>query len=442
MNQNVSWHYTYAAIRIVNFGVLIERMKVMCGITGWIHFQRDLRKERTVIEQMTNTLVKRGPDEHNIWHDTHVLFGHRRLTVVDSEGGKQPMAKEKDGNSYILCYNGELYNTEDLRKELLLKGYSFKGHSDTEVLLTSYIEWKEKCVDFFNGIFAFAIWDVNEQKLFIARDRLGVKPLFYLETNGGFLFASELKAILAHPEVKAEVTREGLAEIFGLGPSRTPGSGVFRGMKELRPAHALTLSQQGLRIWRYWNVLSMEHQDSLEETSEKVKFLVCDAVTRQLVSDVPLCTFLSGGVDSSAITAIAADSYKKTGKGRLHTYSIDYEDNDKFFQSNEFQPNSDAKWIKLMSDQFDTVHHNSVITQETLIDYLTEAVTVRDLPGMADVDSSLLWFCKEIKQDFTVGLSGECADEIFGGYPWFHRSEDLNAQGFLDAFHRLNEFLC
>ncbi|MGX2958911.1 asparagine synthase (glutamine-hydrolyzing) [Peribacillus sp. JNUCC 23] len=402
----------------------------MCGITGWVHFQRDLRKERTVIEQMTNTLVKRGPDEHNIWHDTHVSFGHRRLTVVDSEGGKQPMAKEKDGNSYILCYNGELYNTEELRKELLLKGYSFKGHSDTEVLLTSYIEWKEKCVDFFNGIFAFAIWDVNEQKLFIARDRLGVKPLFYLETNGGFLFASELKAILAHPEVKAEVTREGLAEIFGLGPSRTPGSGVFRGIKELRPAHALTLSQQGLRIWRYWNVKSMEHQDSLEETSEKVKFLVCDAVTRQLVSDVPLCTFLSGGVDSSAITAIAADSYKKTGKGRLHTYSIDYEDNDKFFQSDEFQPNSDAKWIKLMSDQFDTVHHNSVITQETLIDYLTEAVTVRDLPGMADVDSSLLWFCKEIKQDFTVGLSGECADEIFGGYPWFHRSEDLKRSGF------------
>lgn len=410
--------------------MLIERMKVMCGITGWVHFQRDLRKESMVIEQMTNTLVKRGPDEHNIWHDSHVLFGHRRLTVVDSEGGKQPMEKEKDGNSYILCYNGELYNTEDLRKELLLKGYSFKGHSDTEVLLTSYIEWKEKCVDFFNGIFAFAIWDVNEQKLFIARDRLGVKPLFYTEKNGGFLFASELKAILAHPEVKAEVTREGLAEIFGLGPSRTPGNGVFHGMKELRPAHALTLSQQGLRIWRYWNVKSMEHQDTLEETSEKVKFLVCDAVTRQLVSDVPLCTFLSGGVDSSAITAIAADSYEKTGKGRLHTYSIDYEGNDKFFQSNEFQPNSDDKWIKLMSDQFNTVHHNSVITQETLIDYLTEAVKVRDFPGMADVDSSLLWFCKEIKQDFTVGLSGECADEIFGGYPWFHRSEDLNRTGF------------
>lgn len=419
-----------AAIRIVNSVMLIERMKVMCGITGWVHFKRNLRKERTVIEQMTNTLVKRGPDEHNIWHDTHVLFGHRRLTVVDSEGGKQPMTKEKDGNSYILCYNGELYNTEDLRKELLLKGYSFKGHSDTEVLLTSYIEWKEKCVDFFNGIFAFAIWDVNEQKLFIARDRLGVKPLFYSETNGGLLFASEIKAILAHPEMKAEVTREGLAEIFGLGPSRTPGTGVFHGIKELKPAHAITLSQQGLRIWRYWNVLSMEHQDSLEETSEKVKFLVCDAVTRQLVSDVPLCTFLSGGVDSSAITAIAANAYKKEGKGRLHTYSIDYEDNDKFFQSNEFQPNSDANWIKLMSDQFDTVHHNSVITQETLIDYLTEAVTVRDLPGMADVDSSLLWFCKEIKQDFTVGLSGECADEIFGGYPWFHRSEDLNRSGF------------
>jgi asparagine synthase (glutamine-hydrolysing) len=403
----------------------------MCGITGWVDFRKNVGNEAEIVGQMAETLARRGPDQSNLWADTHATFGHKRLTVVDPEGGSQPMVKEHHNRKYILCYNGELYNTEDIRKELLLKGYSFKGHSDTEVLLTSYIEWKENCVEFFNGIFAFAIWDMKEQKLFMARDRLGVKPLFYKEHDGGFLFGSEIKAILAHRDVKTEISRDGLAEIFGLGPSRTPGTGVFRGIQELRPAHALTLSaHQGLRIWRYWNVKSEEHTDTLDETAEKVRFLFTDAVTRQLVSDVPLCTFLSGGVDSSAITAIAANSYKDQGKGSLHTYSIDYQDNDMFFQENDFQPNSDGPWIKMMSDSFETVHHRSIISQETLADYLTEAVHARDLPGMADIDSSLLWFCNEIKRDFTVGLSGECADEIFGGYPWFHRQDDLSRKGF------------
>lgn len=402
----------------------------MCGITGWIDFQRDLRKEHRTLEKMAETLTKRGPDDTNIWAETHVGFGHKRLIVVDPEGGKQPMVKTKHDNRYTICYNGELYNTEDIRKELLIKGYSFKGHSDTEVLLTAYIEWEEKCVDFLNGIFAFAVWDSRKNQLFIGRDRLGVKPLFYAETKKGLLFGSELKAILAHPEMKTEIDREGLAEVFGLGPSRSPGSGVFKGIKELRPGHALTLSTKGIKIWRYWNVKSEVHTDSLDETVEKVRELFTDAVKRQLVSDVPLCTFLSGGVDSSAITAIAANEYAKEGKGQLHTYSIDYEDNDQFFKANEFQPNSDAAFIRKMSDEFNTIHHSSIITQEQLAEHLIEAVHVRDLPGMADVDSSLLWFCREIKKEFVVSLSGECADEIFGGYPWFHRTEDLQRKGF------------
>ncbi|WP_019414189.1 asparagine synthase (glutamine-hydrolyzing) [Paenisporosarcina sp. TG20] len=402
----------------------------MCGITGWIHFQRNLSTQHQVVEKMTKTLSKRGPDDENVWVNTHAVFGHRRLTVVDPIGGKQPMTKVHHNNRYTLSYNGELYNTEDLRKELLRKGYTFTGHSDTEVLLTSYIEWKEQCVDYFNGIFAFAIWDEKEQKVFIARDRLGVKPLFYTENNGGFLFASEIKALLAHPDIKPQLSREGLAEVLAVGPSRKPGSGVFHGVNELRPAHALTVSRQGLRIWRYWNVKSEVHTDTIDETAEKVRFLVTDAVERQLVSDVPLCTFLSGGLDSSAITAIAANRYKQDGKGKLHTYSIDYEDNVKFFKSSDFQPNEDSQWIDKVTDAFDTVHHSSIITQDQLIDHLTEAVHARDLPGMADVDSSLLWFCREIKQDFTVGLSGECADEIFGGYPWFHNPNDIKGTGF------------
>ncbi|WP_251554360.1 asparagine synthase (glutamine-hydrolyzing) [Neobacillus muris] len=402
----------------------------MCGISGWIDFQQPIKNETDTLTKMAQTLSKRGPDETNIWTDTHVGFGHKRLIVVDPAGGRQPMSKQKESISYTICYNGELYNTEDLRKILLTKGYSFNGHSDTEVLLTAYIEWAEECVNYLNGIFAFAIWDSKREQLFIGRDRLGVKPLFFKEHKAGLLFASELKAILAHPEVKTEITSEGLAEVLGVGPSRSPGSGVFKGINELRPAHALTFSKDGLKIWRYWNVKSEVHKDSVEETAEKVRDLVSDAVTRQLVSDVPLCTFLSGGLDSSIITAIAAKGFKTQGKGQLHTYSIDYEGNDVHFTANEFQPDSDEKYIALMEQHFATKHHQKTITQEQLVQDLTEALHVRDLPGMADVDSSLLWFCREMKQDFTVSLSGECADEIFGGYPWFRRKEDLERSGF------------
>ncbi|KYD18068.1 asparagine synthase (glutamine-hydrolyzing) [Saccharococcus caldoxylosilyticus] len=402
----------------------------MCGITGWVDFQRDLRIEKEIILNMTETLAKRGPDDTNTWFDQHAAFGHKRLVVVDPKGGKQPMTRQKNGYSYTVVYNGELYNTEDIRKELLKKGYTFQGHSDTEVLLNAYIEWKERCVELFNGIFAFAIWDEQREQLFLARDRLGVKPLFYRHDDDGFLFGSEIKAILAHPNVKAEVDYEGLAEVFGLGPSRTPGHGVFCGIKELRPAHALTFSREGVRVWRYWNVQSDVHRDSLAETVEKLRFLLTDAVTRQLVSDVPVCTFLSGGIDSSSITAIAATVFAEEGKGQLHTYSIDYEGNDQYFKANDFQPNADAPFIDLISETFQTVHHRCVISQEDLFDHLREAVIVRDVPGMADVDSSLLWFCKQIRKDFVVSLSGECADEIFGGYPWFHRPDDLARNGF------------
>lgn len=402
----------------------------MCGITGWVDYTKVLLQEKEAITKMAETLAKRGPDDTNVWLRNHVAFGHKRLIVVDPEGGRQPMVREKKEERYAICYNGELYNTEDIRKELLQRGYTFKGHSDTEVLLASYVEWKEQCVNHLNGIYAFAVWDEQEEKVFIARDRLGVKPLFYKHDAGRLLFGSELKAILAHPDVKTEITTEGLAEVFGLGPSRTPGHGIFAGIDELRPGHALTFSKDGLKVWRYWNVVSEEHTHNFEETVEQVRFLLQDAITRQLVSDVPLCTFLSGGVDSSAITAFAAMAYEQEGKGKLHTYSIDYEDNEKYFKSNAFQPNSDTPFITLMTNTFDTIHHRCVISNENLAEHLTEAVIVRDLPGMADIDSSLLWFCREIKQDFVVSLSGECADEIFGGYPWFYREDDLQSSAF------------
>ncbi|WLR42913.1 asparagine synthase (glutamine-hydrolyzing) [Bacillus carboniphilus] len=401
----------------------------MCGITGLVDFNQALTANTKIIEKMTNTLSKRGPDETNVWKDTHVQFGHKRLIVVDPEYGKQPMTREKNEHFYTICYNGELYNTEDIRYELKKRGYSFQGHSDTEVLLLSYIEWQQECVDFLNGIFAFSIWDHQKEMMFMARDRVGVKPLFYSEKNGILLFGSELKSILAHPSQSATLNEEGLGEVLGLGPSRSPGSGVFEGIDELRPGHALTYCKQGLKKWRYWNVVSRSHTHNLEETAGKVRELFEDTVIRQLVSDVPVCTFLSGGVDSSAISAITANHFKKMSKS-LTTYSIDYQDNQLYFKENEFQPNNDEPWIDLMSDRFQTLHQKSIISQEQLFEHLQEAVIVRDLPGMADVDSSLLWFCKQIKKDFVVSLSGECADEIFGGYPWFHNPDSIHSDGF------------
>nr|WP_144926777.1 asparagine synthase (glutamine-hydrolyzing) [Paenibacillus bovis] len=402
----------------------------MCGITGWIDWNRDITEQIVTVEKMANTLAKRGPDATNVWASNHVALGHTRLVVVDPAGGMQPMKKLHREKMYKIVYNGELYNTEDIRKELLKKGYTFQSYSDTEVLLTSYIEWGEACIDYLNGIYAFAIWDQARETLFLARDRLGVKPLFYREQNGTLIFGSEIKAILAHPNVKAEVDREGLQEIFGLGPSKTPGHGVFRGIKELRPAHAMKYDRNGLKIWRYWNVESKEHTDSLQNTIDHVRYLVQDAVERQLVADMPVCTFLSGGIDSSAISAISANYFEKAGKGPLHTYSIDYEQNSQYFQSSSFQPDEDRPWIQKM-EQFIGSHHTySIINNEQLANLLDESVILRDLPGMADVDSSLYWFCQQIKQDYTVALSGECADEIFGGYPWFYREELMNQNSF------------
>ncbi|MED3662634.1 asparagine synthase (glutamine-hydrolyzing) [Ureibacillus sp. FSL K6-8385] len=403
---------------------------MMCGITGWVEWDQDLRQHEVTINKMAQTLGKRGPDSLTNYRDTHAALGHTRLIVVDPAGGRQPMTKIKDGNAYTIVYNGELYNTEELRKELIKRGYTFKSHSDTEVLLTAYVEWKEDCVYHLNGIYAFAVWDPACEKLYMARDRLGVKPLFYHYNGNRLLFGSELKAILAHPEMKAEIDREGLQELFGLGPSRTPGHGVFRGISELRPAHFLIFDRSGLTIRRYWNVNSENHVHSLDETIEHVRFLIKDAVERQLVADVPVCTFLSGGLDSSAITAIASNYFKKQGRGTLHTYSIDYEENSHYFQKSLFQPDEDRPWIEKTVQYLGVAHHQVIVSHEELAEKLKDAVIAKDLPGMADIDSSLLMFSDEVKKQFTVALSGECADEIFGGYPWFYKEELLRGEGF------------
>jgi len=407
----------------------------MCGIVGFVDWRRDLTLQKAILIGMTQTLIPRGPDAEGYWLSSRAALGHRRLVVVDPKGGGQPMIRQRGDDIFILVYNGELYNTPEIRRELVSRGYHFEGHSDTEALLLSYLEWGPSCVEHLNGIFAFGIWDSREEQLFVARDRLGVKPLFYSEQAGSLVFASELKALLKHPDISPNLGREGLAEVFLVGPARTPGGGVYEGVAELKPGHVLFYSANGLHVRRYWALPNNLHMDDLKTTTTKIRDLFLDTVERQLVSDVPIGTLLSGGLDSSAITAIAAETLARAGKGPLPTFSVDYAENDRHFKSNDFQPGADGPWIERMSKAFGTQHTNCTFNIPDLIEALKAATLARDLPGMADIDSSLLLFSREIKKYVTVGLSGECADEVFGGYPWFHRQEALDAHTFPWTLH-------
>jgi asparagine synthase (glutamine-hydrolysing) len=402
----------------------------MCGITGWVNFAEDISKQINILEQMNAQQEHRGPDAGGTWVAEHVAFGHRRLAVIDPINGIQPMVKPCNGQKYVIVYNGELYNMNELRKALTSLGYYFATTCDTELIPAAFAQWREQTPEKLNGIFAFAIWDEQREELFIARDRIGVKPLFYTTVGNSFLFGSELKSLLAHPSVPREIDATGLNELLVIAPARTPGVGVFRGIHELKPGHWLRLNRDGLTIRPYWQLESSEHTDDKATTIERVQELFQDAVGRQLVSDVPIGTMLSGGLDSSAMAAYAAKVFADENRGELHTFSVDYVDNDKYFTQNEFQPNADAPWVKIMAEHIGSSHHNVVLGNEQLYDTLSAALRARDLPGMADVDASLLLFSKAIKRDLTVILSGECADEVFGGYPWFHREELVAADTF------------
>jgi asparagine synthase (glutamine-hydrolysing) len=402
----------------------------MCGIAGWIDWQVDLTQQRPVIEAMSETLAPRGPDACGVWLSPRAAIAHRRLIVVDPEGGRQPMVRRYGGHTYVITYNGELYNTPELQQELAARGYTFQGYSDTEALLLAFIEWGPECLERLNGIFAFGIWDEANENLFLARDRLGVKPLFYAQRGSAFLFGSELKALLAHPAVQPEVDATGLAEVFVMGPARTPGQGVFRDVSELRPGCWLRHNRKGTVTRRYWSLESRPHTDDFQTTVATVRWLLEDTVERQLVADVPVCTLLSGGLDSSAITAFAAGVFRKKGRGPIRTYSVDYVGNEQYFRPTEFEPNADAPWAQQIAAFLGTSHRVVTLDVQELAEALVPAVRARDLPGMADIDSSLFLFSRAIKQQDTVGLSGEAADEIFGGYPWFRREADLRATTF------------
>ena len=401
----------------------------MCGFVGFANLKENI-SSKTNIYNMNESISKRGPDEDGYYYEEHICLGHKRLIVVDPDGGKQPMSAMKDGNLYTIVYNGQLYNTKDLRSELEENGFTFDSYSDTEVLLKSFIFWKYDVVKKLNGIFSFAIWNSKKNEIFLARDHFGVKPLFYTIYNNTLVFASEIKALFKYPGIEAKLDEQSIAELFGIGPARTAGLGIFKNIYEIKPAHFGIFNENGLHIERYWKLESKVHTDNLGKTCDNVRFLLEDSISRQLVSDVPLCTFLSGGLDSSIITLYASKYCKKHNLPPLNTYSVDYVDNDKNFVKTDFQPNSDNYYINLMTEKLNTNHHTVVLDTPELASALEDAMISRDFPGMADVDSSLLLFCKKVKQNATVSLTGECADEIFGGYPWFFRADALNSNTF------------
>lgn len=402
----------------------------MCGLVGFANPFKDVSSFRNVLNNMNNEIAKRGPDEDGMYFEENVCLGHKRLIVIDPDGGKQPMIFRYQGNTYSLVYNGQIYNTKELKDELSENGFTFDGHSDTEVLLKGFSFWKYDIIHKLNGIFSFAIWNSKEKELFVARDHFGVKPFYYSIVDGTFVFASEVKALFKYPGITAKIDSEGISELFGLGPSHTPGHGIFKDIHELKPASYGVFNSSGLHVEKYWSLVSLPHKDSFGTTCDKVRFLLEDSIRRQLVSDVPLCTFLSGGLDSSIITLYAANYCKEKGLPPLNTYSVDYVDNDKNFVKTDFQPNSDNYYINLMKNKLNTNHHSIILYTPELADSLEDAMLARDYPGMADVDSSLLLFCKNVKKHATVTLTGECSDEIFGGYPWFFRDDALNSGTF------------
>ena len=402
----------------------------MCGIVGFTNYKKNINNPTYILNNMKDTLTNRGPDEEGIYSSDEIFMAHKRLIVIDPIGGKQPMITKYNENEYSIVYNGQIYNCIELRNLLIENGFTFNTTSDTEVLLKAFIFYGYDVVKHLNGIFAFAIWNKEKEELFLARDHFGIKPLFYTLLNDNFVFASEIKALFEFPDVEKVIDKNGLCELFGIGPAHTAGTTVFKNIFELSPAHFAIFNKYGLHTHRYWKLKSAPHTHSFFETCDNIKFLLEDSIKKQLVSDVQLCVFLSGGLDSSIITAYASQYCKKNNLPPLSTFSVDYVDNDKNFVKSDFQPNSDNYYINLMVEKFKTNHTNIVLDTPDLAKYLEDAMIARDTPGMADVDSSLLLLCKNVKPYATVCLSGECSDEIFAGYPWFFRDDALNSNTF------------
>lgn len=404
----------------------------MCGVTGWIDWETDLRLQERTLRAMTDTLGCRGPDAQGVWLSRNAGLGHRRLSVIDVEGGTQPLADGTgagDPAAAVLAYNGELYNYRELRQELSAHGHRFRTRSDTEVVLRAHLQWGADAVRRFNGIFAYALWDARRQELLLVRDHLGIKPLYWYAHPTGVLFGSEPKAVLANPLLRAELDAEGIAELFALPAAPTAGHGIFRGLWEVRPGHLVRVTRTATREQRYWRLESRPHTDDPDVTRGTVRALLADSVERQLLSDVPLCTLLSGGVDSSALTALAAEARQRAGHGKVTTYSVDFPGSSDRVPD-AWRTSLDAPYVKAAVEHIGTLHTSVVVPDDDLLAARDAVLRARDRPGWGEMDASLHLLFREVRRRSTVALSGEAADELFGGYPYFHDPVALAADTF------------
>jgi asparagine synthase (glutamine-hydrolysing) len=405
----------------------------MCGIAGFFDadasFLSNEEQYQILLAKMGRTLKHRGPDASGTLLCNRCGLAHRRLSIIDITGGAQPMSKIYSDYHYHIVYNGEIYNTDDLRHKLTTLGVHFKTTSDTEVLLLGFIHFGPSFIQDVDGIFALAVYDERHETLTLFRDCFGVKPLFYTQTGNTFVFASELKGLFCYPGIAPAVDSNGLNEIFSLGPAHTPGCGVYKNVHEVLPGSYLSVSRAGVRETTYFRLESHPHEDSYETTIATVRELLTGAIRRQMISDVPICTFLSGGIDSSLVSSVCAGELKKEGR-QLKTFSFDFTDNENYFQSNSFQPSMDKPYAAKMASYLNSHHTYLECTNQTQADYLLRSVKAHDLPCMADIDSSLLYFCEQVSHTHKVVLTGECADEVFGGYPWFHRESMLDCGTF------------
>ncbi|MDQ0937219.1 asparagine synthase (glutamine-hydrolyzing) [Streptomyces turgidiscabies] len=388
----------------------------MCGIAGWIDFRRDLSEEGATVRTMVATLANRGPDDEAVWTDRRAALGHRRLSVIDLANSTQPMAVEEDGRTLaVVVHNGEIYNFRQLRRQLEGLGHRFRTAGDTEVVVRAYLEWGDRCAEHLEGMFAFAVWDPARDRLLLARDRLGIKPLYYARTANGVLFGSEPKALFAHPAMECAVDSEGFAEL--LAYIATPGHAVYRGVRELPAGHTAMVTGGGVTESAYWSLPARPHEDDTATTVDTVRGLLAESVEAHLVSDVPLCTLLSGGVDSSAIVALAA----RAGN-RPRTFSVDFEGHTERFQKDFWHEDADAPYAAEVARHVGTDHEPVVLRTADLADPVVDAAALRsqDLPRpIPDMDRSLYLLLRAVRQRSTVALMGEAADELFGGYRSF-----------------------
>ena len=400
----------------------------MSGFVGFCNLKKTLNNSNIILKDMNNTLTYKGDTKAGYFESEHVCLGHKKLILLDVKN--KPMSVRYGDTTYTIVYNGKIYNADELRHELISYGYEFNEIGDTEVLLKAFVHFGTNILLKLNGIFSFAIWNDRTKELYLVRDHFGIKPLYYAITDNTIVFSTEIKALFKYPGIEPKINSQSICELFGLGPAHTPGLALFKGIYEVQPAHFILFNKSGLHVEKYWELKSRPHTDNFKDTCEKVQYLLNDSINKQLVSDVPLCAMLSGGLDSSIITAYASKHYKSQNMPPLQTFSVDYVDNDKNFVKSDFQPNSDNYYINIMVKEFNTKHHKIFIDTPELADYLEDAMVARDYPGMADVDSSMLLFCKNIKEKATVCLSGECSDEIFAGYPWFFRNDALKSNTF------------